>query len=96
MNLYVTTRPGAQARPLVPERVRPLARTPFYALRGIRARILARVQRMPDAEGADPIVSHPNTWSGAQLALPARMCSDFNGFQTAFGFRGRAVAAGRS
>ncbi len=43
----MSARPGADApgtqRPLAPERIRFLARTPFYAARGARARVLARV-----------------------------------------------------
>jgi hypothetical protein len=40
-----TESPGqALERPLAPERIRFLARTPFYAARGARARVLARVR----------------------------------------------------
>jgi hypothetical protein len=38
---------GTRERPLAPERLRPLARTPFYAARGARARIMARVRLNP-------------------------------------------------
>ena len=46
MNFQIATDPagGALERPLAPERLRPLARTPFYAARGARARIMARVR----------------------------------------------------
>jgi hypothetical protein len=47
-----TDSPGAlkPQRPLAPERIRPLARTPRYAARGARARILARLplKSVPD------------------------------------------------
>jgi Sulfotransferase family len=38
------SRGGVLERPLAPERIRFLARTPFYAARGAKARILARVR----------------------------------------------------
>ena len=48
--------PGlAPARPLAPERLRPLARTPFYAARGVRARILARVPVRTAADAPPPV-----------------------------------------
>lgn len=40
----VTSPVGVPPRPLAPERLRPLARTPFYAARGVKGRILARVR----------------------------------------------------
>ena len=48
-------RDGATQRPLAPERMRPLARTPFYAARGVRARILARVPVRTAADVRPPI-----------------------------------------
>lgn len=47
--------PTAPARPLVAERMRPYARTPFYLMRGARARVLARVPRAPAAQAPAPV-----------------------------------------
>lgn len=49
------SRDSAAQRPLVPERIRPFARTPFYATRGIRARIKARVGTLPTSNDRPPI-----------------------------------------
>jgi hypothetical protein len=46
---------GLLERPITPERLRPLARTPRYAARGARARILARVPLKPASARAAPI-----------------------------------------
>ena len=52
-------RPGTDLprtqRPLAPERIRFLARTPFYAARGARARVLARVPVQPMLRYRPPI-----------------------------------------
>jgi hypothetical protein len=45
----------AQERPLVPERLRPLARTAFYALRAARAHSLARVRLRHEMKVSAPV-----------------------------------------
>jgi hypothetical protein len=46
---------GLLERPITPERLRPLARTPRYAARGAKARILARVPLKPASARTAPI-----------------------------------------
>ena len=57
MNSQTATGPagGALGRPLAPEHLRPLARTPFYAARGARARVMARVRLKPGPDIHRPI-----------------------------------------
>ena len=55
LNIGSDSPPGTLGRPLVQERLRPMARTVFYAMRGAKARSLARVRRTRTLDAQDPV-----------------------------------------
>jgi hypothetical protein len=61
--------PSSLSRPLVQERLRPLARTPFYAARGVKARIL-RVWLKPARDIRAPSFVFSCGLSGTTLPGP--------------------------